>query len=73
MIARAKQAMCESAQCYGDFFGMSTIVEIFPDQKWKVRKSGGYYWLTRKGGMKLRLTEAAFCRLFELEEVQNDG
>lgn len=67
MIARAKKAMRESAQCYGDFYGMSVIVDIFPDQKWTVRKSGGYYWLNRKGGMKLRLTEKAFCQLFELE------
>lgn len=69
MIARAKRAMCETAQVYGDFRGMRVTVDISPDQKWKVKKSEGYYWLTRKGGMKLRLTETALCRLFELEDA----
>ena len=71
VIARAKASVAECAQCYGGFFGMSVVVTLSPFQKWKVRKSGGYYWLTRKGGMKLRLTEAALCRLFDLEDTDH--
>jgi hypothetical protein len=70
MIARVKKTVTENIHCYGDLFGVGVVLNIFPEQKWKVRKSGGYYWLTRKGGMTLRLTETALCRLFDLEEEQ---
>ena len=68
MIARPKEKASVLTQCYGDLFGMSISVELSPDQKWNVRKSNGYYWLSRKGVAKLRLTGTALSRLFVLED-----
>ena len=70
-IARPKAAYAYNALCYGDGSGMTAIAHIDPRQKWRVRKRDGYFHLSRKGGYMLRLTEAAFCRLFVLEEVDN--
>lgn len=68
MIARPKEPFSVLTQCYGELFGMSISVDLSPDQKWKVKKFDGYYWLSRKGVARLRLTAAALNRLFELEE-----
>lgn len=68
MIARPKKAAKEMAQCYGEFFGVTSVVTLLQEQKWNVRKSSGYYFLSRKGGAQLRLTEAALSRLFDLED-----
>lgn len=57
-------------QTYGDSFGMSVELHLQKEQKWKAKKSGGYWWLSRKG-TGLRLTDAAMNRLFE--EVEEDG
>ena len=67
MIARAKISCATRLYAYAEFNGMAVDVEITPDQKWKVRTADGYIHLTRKGGMHLRLTPAAFHRLFILE------
>lgn len=68
MIARPKEQISILTQCYGELYGMSVSVMLSPDQKWKVKKIDGYYWLSRKGVARLRLTAAALSRLFELEE-----
>lgn len=68
MIARAKTPCDMRFYGYGEFNGVTFDVEVTPDQKWKVRTAEGYFHLARKGGMKLRLTPAAFHRLFELME-----
>lgn len=67
-IARAKKPCSVRLYAYADFNGVTFDVELTPDQKWKVRTAEGYFWLSRKGGMKLRLTPVAFHRLFDLEE-----
>lgn len=67
-IARAKQPCDVRVYAQGDFSGMTIDLEINTDQKWKVNISGGYVFLSRKGGVTLRLTPAAFRRLFELRE-----
>lgn len=67
-IARAKFPYDLRMYAYGEFNGVTVDVEIKPDQKWKVRSANGYIFLTRKGGTTLRLTPAAFNRLFELKE-----
>lgn len=52
-------------QCYGDMFGMTVEVTLQKGQKWSAKKSGGYWWLTRKGtGTRLRLTDTAISKLF---------
>lgn len=67
-IARAKYPCDLRLYAYGEFNGVTLDVEIKPDQKWKAKCINGYFHLTRKGGTKLRLTPAAFHRLFELKE-----
>ncbi len=58
-------------QTYGDSFGMSVELHFQKEQKWKAKKHGGYWWLSRKGtGLRLRLTDAAMDRMFE--EVKED-
>lgn len=65
-----KQDATTLGELFGDFFGVSVEVRLSPNQKWAVRKAKKYYWLT-KNGKKLRLTETALCRLFDLAEVQD--
>lgn len=67
MIAIPKRYESIVEQCYGDFSGVSVEIPLSAGQKWSVRRYAGYYWLWRKG-IKLRLTETALCRLFDLEE-----
>ena len=67
-VAIAKGVVLQKALLYGDMNGVTTYVEITPQQKWKVRTADGYIWLSRKGGMVLRLTPNAFQRLFILRE-----
>lgn len=69
-IARAKFSYDLRMYAYGEFNGVTVDVEIKPDQKWKSRLLNGYVFLTRKGGVTLRLTQAAFHRLFELKEEE---
>lgn len=69
-IARAKYPCDLRLYAYGEFSGVTVDVQIKPDQKWRSRFSGGYVILTRKGGLTLRLTVAAFRRLFELMEEE---
>lgn len=67
-IARAKQPCDVRVYAQGAFSGMTIDLEITPDQKWRPRTVAGYVLLSRKGGVTLRLTPAAFRRLFELRE-----
>lgn len=67
MIATPKHNGSIVGQCYGDYTGVSVEIKLAVGQKWSVRIRGGCYWLLRKG-IKLRLTETALCRLFDLEE-----
>ena len=64
--ARAKVPCDMRIYAYGDFSGVTVDLAITPDQKWKARFDGGYVHLTRKGSVSLRLTPAAFNRLFDL-------
>lgn len=66
--ARAKQPCDVRVYAHGDFSGMTIDLEITPDQKWKAHSVSGYILLSRKGGVTLRLTPAAFRRLFEFRE-----
>ncbi len=71
MIVKPKKEAKELHQMFGDFFGMSVELHLQDGQKWKAKKSAGYWWLSRKGtGLRLRLTNAAMWRLFE--EVKED-
>lgn len=69
MIAQAKSNFMVDAQCYGDQTGISVKMTVLPGQKWKVAShTGGYYFLSRKGGARIRLTDTAFSRFFEMGE-----
>lgn len=72
MKAICKVRATETAQIFGDMYGVSAIVSLVPEQKWYVQKSNGYYYVWRNGGIKLRLTPTAFNKLFKIEEAQND-
>ena len=69
MIVKAKNSGKIHENCYGDYLGCTVEVKIQTDWHWKARHANGYWWVTRKGGVTLRLTDAAFYRLFE--EVKN--
>lgn len=68
MYARPKENSIITEICGGQYTGISVCIQLFREQKWTVKKSGGYYWIWRKGGTKLRMTETAFCLWFDLEE-----
>lgn len=66
IVVRPKNESTSLCQTYGDSFGMSVELRLQKKQKWKAKKSGGYWWLSRKGtGLRLRLTDAAMSRMFE--------
>lgn len=66
--ARAKKKITENSQCFGDLFGVTVTIELDPNQTWYVQKRAAYWYAHRKGGVLLRLTDAAFNRLFEIQE-----
>ena len=69
MIVSPKQKMLAEAQCYAGTYGVSMEVRLTPEQRWKATWKGHYWWLTRKGSTtRLRLTDAAFRRLFDVKE-----
>lgn len=69
MVAQAKSDFTIDTQCYGDQLGISVKMPVLSAQKWKVvSHSKGYYTLSRKGGARIRLTDAAFSRFFEIGE-----
>lgn len=69
MIAQAKSDFMIDTQCYGDQFGISVKMPVLSTQKWKViSHNKGYYTLSRKGGARIRLTDAALSRFFEIGE-----
>lgn len=71
IIVQPKQDARETWQMYGDMYGVSAEITLRKNQKWTAYCHGTnslkkYWWLTRKGsGIRLRLTDAAFRRLFE--------
>ena len=69
IVVTPKKEICETAQFFGSAFGMLAIAHLSPGQKWNARRSGKYWFLSKKRtGIELRLTDAAMRRLFE--EVQ---
>lgn len=66
IVVTPKKKIAETAQFYGDAYGMTAIVRLEPGQKWYAEHSGAYWFLRKKGtGIELRLTNAAANRLFE--------
>ena len=64
-IAIPKKKMHEVGQLYGDCFGVMVCLQLDPSQKWTItNQCGGYMYLAKKG-QRLRLTYAAFNRLFD--------
>ena len=52
--------------------GIKITIELRTDQKWKVRKSGKYKYLTKKGSCTcIRMTEKAFNEYFYKEREEN--
>lgn len=64
-IVNPKKDLEHFVNCCGDFLGVTAIVNLKTSQKWKAKKSKGYWLIKRKGcPITIRLTEAAFNRLF---------
>ena len=69
MIVSPRQKMLAEAQCYAGTYGVSVEVRLTPEQRWRANYNGVYWWLTRQGSTtRLRLTEKAFRRLFDVKE-----
>lgn len=71
MKAVCKANTVQLGHLYGDYYGVSAIVNLMPDQVWRITKTGGYYY-AKRGTSKLRLTPRAFNKLFEIVEGEND-
>ena len=69
-IAIPKMKITESAQLYCDCFGVTVFMKLDPSQKWTITNKDKRYFVLAKKGQVIRLTHAAFNRLFE--EVVND-
>ena len=68
MIAVCKKKATEHAQVFGDMYGVHITINLIPNQKWHVKKDGKYFHVWKQNSVKLRLTESAFNRLFEIEQ-----
>lgn len=68
-IAIPKTKITELGQLYGDCFGVSVLLRLDPSQKWTITNKDKRYFVLAKKGQAIRLTHAAFNRLFdEVEE-----
>lgn len=64
-VAVPKIKITESGQLYGDCFGVTMFLRIDPSQKWTITNQDRRYVVLAKKGQILRLTHAAFNRLFK--------
>lgn len=63
-VKPVKNISKETAQFYGDLFGVSAVIELKESQIWKAYKKQNYWYIQGRGEFCLRLTDAAFNRLF---------
>ena len=67
IVVRPKIDTClETAQFYGDLFGVSALLKLNTKQIWKAHKSGKYWVIKGKGDFQMRVTESAMNKLFEM-------
>ena len=64
-VAIPKIKIMESNQLYGDCFGVTVFLRIDPSQRWIITNQDKRYVVLAKKGQVIRLTHAAFNRLFE--------
>lgn len=65
IVCKPKRNISSMNQCYGELFGVSVEVKLIANQYWTAKKSQGY-WRLKCKGLNLRLTDAAFDRLFTI-------
>lgn len=66
------KAKCEyfiRLHSYGEFEGMTFDIKITKDMRFEAERKNNYYFLTRNKFPTIRLTPAAFRRLFVVTEV----
>ncbi len=68
MKAVCKLKTEQFAQLFDVLYGVSVGVKLEVGQIWRVTKTGGYYY-AKRGTCKLRLTQSAFNKLFDIEEA----
>ena len=68
MIAVCKKTLTERAQVFGDLYGLTVTVNLIIGQKWHFKKDRKYFTVWKQNSVKLRFTEAAFHRHFEIEQ-----
>lgn len=73
MKVRPKRIIKETAQCFGDMYGASAVIDLYPNQIWYAEKNHAYYYVHRRGAIQLRLTPTAFKRIFEFVEKRADN
>ena len=64
-VAIPKKEINEAGYLYGDCFGVTLYLQINQSQKWTITNQGGGYVFLAKKGQRIRLTYAAFNRLFD--------
>lgn len=72
MIAICKRPATECALVFGDLQGVQVAINLMPGQRWHVAKDGKYFFIWQQKNIKLRLTKAAFNRLFEQGETNDN-
>ena len=64
-VAIPKKEINESDICMVIVLGVTLHLQIDPSQKWTITNQGGGYVVLAKKGQRIRLTYAAFNRLFD--------
>lgn len=64
-VAIPKTIIHEVGQLYGDCFGVMVCLQLDPSQKWTITNKDKRYVVLAKKGQIIRLTHAAFNRLFD--------
>ena len=64
-LAIPKKEINEAGPLYGDCIGVTLYLHIDQSQKWTITNQGGGYVVLAKKGQRIRLTYAAFNRLFD--------
>ena len=57
------------AQLFSEAYGATIIMDLHPDQKWKITKHQ-HWWYLKRNGMTLRLTDSALQKLFTMDNQE---
>lgn len=70
MVAVPRENISISRRCRNEYEGITLFVSLSKKHQWEVYDNkDGFYWLTKRGStVRLKLTQNALDRLFEIQK-----